>query len=131
LKRPLLAACVVALALAACEQQTPSGSALPSGSGTVAVDQVLRLAYIETGTLDPHLSSDATVSLLARGLTWFDEDLGTVPGLAESWDVSDDGLRVTFHLRAAEYSSGEPIAAADFIYFDADGEMKGFTCVTP
>ncbi len=39
-----------------------------------------------------------------------------MPGLAETWDVSEDGLRVTFHLRDAQYSSGEPIVADDFVY---------------
>jgi peptide/nickel transport system substrate-binding protein len=32
-------------------------------------------------------------------LTEFDQDLNVVPGLAESWDVSEDGLTVTLHLR--------------------------------
>ena len=77
---------------------------------------MLRLAYSEVPTLDPHLSIDTTVSLLVRGLTWFDDDLNTVPGLAESWDVTDGGRHVTFHLRDASYSSGEPIVAEDFVY---------------
>src|SRR5688500_5159903 len=33
-------------------------------------------------------------------LTEFDQDLNVVPGLAESWEVSEDGLTVTLHLRA-------------------------------
>ncbi len=39
------------------------------------------------------------------------------PGIAESWDESDDGLTYTFHLRDdAKWSDGEPITAADFEY---------------
>ena len=39
------------------------------------------------------------------------------PGIAETWDVSDDGLNYTFHLRDdAKWSDGEPVTAADFEY---------------
>ena len=37
-----------------------------------------------------------------------------VPGLAESWDVSKDGLTYTFHLRKGlKYSDGSPLSAED------------------
>lgn len=36
-----------------------------------------------------------------------------VPGLAESWQVSDDGLTYTFKLRSAKFSDGSPITASD------------------
>lgn len=40
-----------------------------------------------------------------------------VPGLASSWDVSDDGLVVTFRLRpAGVWTNGDPVTAADFEY---------------
>lgn len=35
---------------------------------------------------------------------------------AEKWDISDDGLTYTFHLRDAKWSDGEPITAQDFVY---------------
>ncbi|TWT88294.1 Periplasmic oligopeptide-binding protein precursor [Pseudobythopirellula maris] len=39
------------------------------------------------------------------------------PGVAERWDVSEDGLTYTFHLREdAKWSNGEPITADDFVY---------------
>jgi oligopeptide transport system substrate-binding protein len=38
------------------------------------------------------------------------------PGIAESWDISDDGCVYTFHLRDAKWSDGEPITAQDFVY---------------
>jgi oligopeptide transport system substrate-binding protein len=101
---------------AACGPTSPVPSVDPSGSVDPSVDQVLRMAYEEVDSLDPHLSTDIYVSLLVRGLTWFDEDLRTVPGLAESWDITDGGRHVTFHLREAAYSSGEPILAEDFVY---------------
>ncbi len=38
------------------------------------------------------------------------------PGIAESWDISEDGLTYTFHLRDAKWSDGEPLTAEDYEY---------------
>lgn len=39
------------------------------------------------------------------------------PASAERWEVSEDGLRYTFHLRAgAQWSNGKPVTAGDFLY---------------
>jgi len=38
------------------------------------------------------------------------------PGIASSWDTSEDGLTVTFHLRASNWSDGSPLTANDFVY---------------
>lgn len=46
-----------------------------------------------------------------------DENLEPVPQLAESWDMTDDGLEYTFHLRqGAEWHDGEPFTSADVLY---------------
>lgn len=40
----------------------------------------------------------------------------TVPGAAERWEISADGLTYTFHLRAdAKWSNGDPVTATDFL----------------
>lgn len=39
-----------------------------------------------------------------------------VPGMAETWEVSDDGTEYTFHLRDAEWSNGTPVTADDFVF---------------
>ena len=47
-------------------------------------------------------------------LTELDQDLNVVPGLAETWDVSEDGLTVTLHLRdGVTFHSGQPLTSAD------------------
>lgn len=108
---------LVALLLAACGEQPPSGSQAPTTSGPGAgAEQVLRLSYSEVSTLDPAGEFDGTLHLLVRGLTGLDEDMRTVPAIAESWDVTEDGTHLTFHLREARYSNGDPIVAADFVY---------------
>lgn len=53
---------------------------------------------------------------LHEGLITLDPAAERVPGLAESWRVSDDGLTWTFELREnARWSDGEPITAAHFV----------------
>ncbi|MCA9187741.1 MAG: peptide ABC transporter substrate-binding protein, partial [Planctomycetales bacterium] len=39
-----------------------------------------------------------------------------VPDLAESWEVSPDGLRYTFHLRPSQWTDGRPLTAEDFAW---------------
>lgn len=41
------------------------------------------------------------------------KDLSPVPGIAESWEVSDDKKTVTFKLGDRNWSDGEPITSAD------------------
>jgi len=40
----------------------------------------------------------------------------TVPGIAEKYEISDDGTVYTFHLRDAKWSDGQPVTAYDFEY---------------
>jgi peptide/nickel transport system substrate-binding protein len=45
------------------------------------------------------------------------KDLGPAPGIAESWDVSDDKKTVTYHLiKGAKWSDGQPITSKDVKY---------------
>jgi peptide/nickel transport system substrate-binding protein len=39
-----------------------------------------------------------------------------VPDLAKSWEISDDGLKYTFHLREAKFSDGSPVTAEDAVF---------------
>ena len=39
-----------------------------------------------------------------------------IPGLAESYEISEDGKTYTFHLRDAKWSDGKPVTANDFIF---------------
>ena len=63
-------------------------------------------------------SSTEVTQYLFEGLTEFDPRTGTnVPGLAESWDHSPDGLIWTFHLRkGARWSDGKPFTSQDVIF---------------
>ena len=75
----------------------------------------------EPETLDPHrynLRLEETIlNDLFLGLTTFDARGNIVPGAAERWSVSDDGLVWTFELRAhGKWSDGQPVTAQDFVY---------------
>ncbi len=50
-------------------------------------------------------------------ITYSMEDMSPEPGLAESWETSDDGLTWTFDIReGVMWSDGEPLTAADIAY---------------
>ena len=76
----------------------------------------------EPSSLDPQeitglLESRIAYSLF-EGLVNYDPvDLHAIPGVAESWMMSDDGRVWTFKLRPnARWSNGDPVQASDFIF---------------
>lgn len=73
----------------------------------------------EGKSYDPQLANDSSGelvnSLTGEGLIRDGEGGKPAPGVAEKWDVSEDGLVWTFHLRKnAKWSNGDPITAKDF-----------------
>ena len=123
-------ALVVVLALVACDSTAPgpewraAGNARPRDGGT------LRFAINgQIATLDPTIGYDDYSGYglhpLFDTLLGYDpsspsdpaKGLALVPHLAESWEVSADGLTYTFQLRPGlQYADGTPIVAADFAY---------------
>lgn len=74
----------------------------------------------EPQDLDPQVITGSPEHHLAltffEGLVTADPQLHVMPGVAEKWDISPDGLVYTFHLRAdARWSNGEPVTADDFV----------------
>ena len=71
-------------------------------------------------TLDPHKSQDVNSSQYLQeiygGLVGFDpKTLEIIPDIAESWDISDDGLTYTFRLRRnVDFHDGRKVTAHDF-----------------
>jgi oligopeptide transport system substrate-binding protein len=75
----------------------------------------------EPPTLDVAQAQDqvsfTVLTGLFEGLTRMDKDGNIIPGVAEKWDVSEDGKKFTFHLRKdAKWSNGDPVTAHDFEY---------------
>ncbi len=111
----LLALAAAIFATAGCLRR---GTAVDQGNN----GQILHrgLGY-EVTDLDPQLATGIAegnvIAGLFEGLVSEDpRDLHPVPGVAESWETSPDGLTYTFHLRAdARWSSGAPVTAQDFV----------------
>jgi peptide/nickel transport system substrate-binding protein len=83
----------------------------------------------EPVTMDPpqitDLNSTRVIKRMFEGLTA--QELGTyriVPGLAERWDISRDGLLYTFHLRPnVKFHDGTPLTA-EAVKFCFDRQMN-------
>ena len=75
----------------------------------------------EPVTLDPHVTGQAVVRRIFTNvvdtLVYADDEGGIHPFLAESWDISDDGLTYTFHLRDdVTFHDGTPFNAEAMHY---------------
>ncbi|HEY8573984.1 peptide ABC transporter substrate-binding protein [Phenylobacterium sp.] len=113
MRKPLTAA-LCALALAACQGKV-SRPACPQGQVCLEYG-----AEIEPLTLDPQkanlIAEFRIIGDLMMGLTTEDPQANPVPGMAERWETSPDGLTWTFHLRDARWSDGVPVTAGDFVF---------------
>ncbi len=76
----------------------------------------------EPSELDPHIINappdfDVIQAFFEGLVVAHPKTLQAEPGVAERWDVSDDRLTYTFHLREnARWSNGDPVTAHDFVY---------------
>lgn len=85
----------------------------------LAKDQIFILPGADPPTFDPHLSGDSTSAEymveIFSGLMKYNRDLELTPDIAESYEVSNNGLVYTFKLRPeAVFQDGKPIKAEDF-----------------
>lgn len=49
---------------------------------------------------------------------WSPDGQKVIPGVAKSWDISDDGKTYTFHLRdGMKWSDGQPFTSADILFW--------------
>lgn len=122
--------CVLAVAmvmsLAACggnsSTTTPETSSTDSAEVTGESGKILNvMVEVEVASLDPQVATDGTsfevIANYTDGLMQMDSTGKAVPAIAESYEVSDDGLVYTFHLRDDAYwSNGDPVTADDFVF---------------
>ncbi|MEW5947545.1 MAG: peptide ABC transporter substrate-binding protein, partial [bacterium] len=112
-----------ALALCACLAAGGCSGGKNEAKRGGAPEQVFTFSNgTEPETLDPGKMTgipEANIALaLFEGLVALDHrTLAPVPGVAERWEVSDDGKVWTFFLRKnARWSNGDPVTAHDFHY---------------
>jgi len=104
---PIAALAALALSLTGCDR---------------AHDGPIRVSAIGGGpsAVNPNLAPMNAASAFlaeasAQGLVRFDAAGEIEPGLAQSWIVSDDGLRYTFRLRRAQWADGSPVTAQQVV----------------
>jgi oligopeptide transport system substrate-binding protein len=97
-----------------------TGVCLLALAGAASAETVLNRGNdTDPATLDHHRTSSVAEGNVLRdlydGLTIQDADGKAIPGVAKSWDISEDGTVYTFHLRDnAKWSNGDPVTAGDF-----------------
>lgn len=81
-------------------------------------ENTLTIAYpVNAGPLNPHLYNPNQMYaqiMVYDSLVRYTAD-GIMPSLAESWNISDDGLVYTFRLRSAKFSDGSPVTAESIV----------------
>jgi peptide/nickel transport system substrate-binding protein len=112
---------LVPLVLLSCSEKEPE-QPKPRTVGVPAFGDALVAGSIgEPSTLIPLLASDVPSREVAgqiySGLVRYDKNLKLEGELAESWDISRDGLTITFHLRkGVKWHDGQPFTAHDVLF---------------
>ncbi len=95
---------------------TPSQPVRPRG-GTLTVRMLSDITELNPWLNAGNRDADNISGLLFGGLTRLDNHLQPQPGLAERWDVSEDGTSLTFHLRKGVlWHDAEPLTAEDVVW---------------
>ena len=107
----ILGLCLVFAGLYACgEAEEPAG----------APDTLHRGLPTDAETLDHHKARSSQAHEVLRdigeGLVGYSATGELIPAAAESWDISEDGLKYTFHLRSGlRWSNGDAVTAGHFV----------------
>lgn len=104
----------------AASSEATSTTASSESTGDAAQELTFVLSNIPDG-LDPSVTNNSFAQYVLincfEGLVTYDSTGTLVPGNAESWDISDDGLTYTFHLRdGLKWSDGSDLTAEDYVY---------------
>lgn len=100
---------------------TVAAAALLAGTVAQARDVTIGM-QLEPPHLDPTSAAAGAIdqvlySNVFEGLTRFSSDGSVVPGLAESWEISEDGLTYTFTLRSGvKFHDGTDFEATDVTF---------------
>ena len=102
-----------------------STAAFMAGSAFAQQSDITIAIQLEPPHLDPTSAAAGAIdsvlySNVFEGLTRFMADGSIVPGLAESWEISDDGLTYTFKLRAGVVFHDGTTMNAEDVKFSLD-----------
>ncbi len=92
-------------------------------SGAMAASTSITIGdQLEPPHLDPTAGAAGAIDNVVyiniyEGLTEFASDGSVIPALAESWDISEDGLTYTFHLQSGvKFHDGSDMTASDVVW---------------
>ena len=104
--RILLAAIVTAVAAPALSSETD-----------ITIGMQLEPPHLDPTSAAAAAIDEVVYANIYEGLTRFGADGAVLPGLAESWQISDDGLRYTFALRSGvTFHDGAAFSAEDVVF---------------
>jgi len=107
--------------LLACQQQDPYYADDEQAQTPQFGDTIIMGTIGDASNLLPMLSTDSSSSEVSgqiyNGLVRYDKDLNFEGDLAQSWEISADGLEIVFHLRHdVKWHDGEPFTSADVLF---------------
>ncbi|MED3352820.1 peptide ABC transporter substrate-binding protein [Bacillus thuringiensis] len=120
--RSVVAAIIgTSLLLTACSSEEKETKNNTKATNKNETKQSIHLPYIaEIPTMDVTKATDSESMNVMRnvfeGLYILGEDNKVIPGVAKSYEVSEDKKTYTFHLRDSKWSNGTPVTAADFVF---------------
>lgn len=118
----LLATLMLLTLFTGCGNSSSSGDTQQSGGEEAPVRDSMTFALTqEPALLDPQLAGDSYSGMVILNLhdpLVRRDSTGTiVPALAESWETSEDGLSITFHLRqGVKFQDGSTMTAEDVAF---------------
>lgn len=92
------------------------------GAGAAQASEITILREVDSNNYDPHKTTSRAASevlfMMGDTLVSLAPDMQTIePGVAESWEVSEDATTYTFKLREdVQFCDGKPMTAADVVY---------------
>jgi len=113
---------LIVMFLASCDKAPQAENARPKVDKPFAYGDILVRGDIgDASNLIPLLASDsashAVAGMVFNGLVKYDKDMNVVGDLAQSWEITNNGLVITFHLRkGVKWHDGKPFTAADVLY---------------
>lgn len=111
-----LAATMGITMLSGCGPKNPVADTTETGVPQVVVHNLA----VDPQTIDPALNEAVdgaqVIHTAFEGLCRTDKNEKATPGVAESWEISEDGMTYTFKLRDSNWSDGQPVTAHDFEY---------------
>lgn len=108
---------IMLLCFTSCGKKSENTGDVPS----LPEERTLRMAIVvDPDGLDPHMTASASTfqvtSNIFETLVTVDTQGNIIPCLADGWDIAEDGMSITFHLREdAAFSDGRSCLAEDVV----------------